>query len=105
MQAALAPRNATYPPVPTFTGATAGGTVATNAAGAATFKYGSTRAWVEALTVVLANGDALDLVRGQCRSRDGRFVIVCEESEIRVPVPSYRMPHVPKQSAGYFAAS
>ena len=104
MQAALAPRNATYPPVPTFTGATAGGTVATNAAGAATFKYGSTRAWVEALTVVLANGDALDLVRGQCHSRDGRFVIVCEESEIRVPVPSYRLPHVPKQSAGYFAA-
>ena len=35
-----------YPPVPTFTGAFVGGVVATNAAGAATFKYGTTRDWV-----------------------------------------------------------
>src|SRR5262245_65505238 len=33
-----------YPPVPTFMGAFVGGIVATNAAGAATFKYGTTRA-------------------------------------------------------------
>src|SRR5256885_1283731 len=30
-----------YPPAPTFAGATVGGTVATNAAGATTFKYGT----------------------------------------------------------------
>ena len=36
-----------YPPVPTFLGATVGGTIATNAAGAATFKYGTTRDWVD----------------------------------------------------------
>ncbi len=32
-----------YPPAPTFRGAFVGGTVSTNAAGAATFKYGTTR--------------------------------------------------------------
>ena len=54
-----------YPPVPTHDAAFIGGAVATNAAGAATFKYGSTRSWVRGLTVVLASGDVLDLARGE----------------------------------------
>jgi len=54
----------------TFDGATVGGTVATDAAGAATFKYGTTRAWVRRLTVVLANGDVLDIERGQVTASD-----------------------------------
>ena len=58
MQDALTQTGAWFPPAPTFTGACAGGIVATNAAGAATFKYGSVREWVDALTVVLADGDA-----------------------------------------------
>ena len=61
----LATRGARYPPVPTYTGATVGGVVATNAAGAATFKYGSTRDWVRALTVVLPCGEVIDLERGE----------------------------------------
>ena len=55
LDAALARAGRYYPPAPTFTGAFVGGTVATNAAGAATFKYGATRDWVAALTVVLAD--------------------------------------------------
>ena len=94
---------ATYPPRPTFTGAFAGGCVATNAAGAATFKYGSTRDWVEALTVVLANGEVLDLARGQCTASDGGFLIHTSSGQVRVPVPTYTMPNVTKRSAGYFA--
>src|SRR4051812_1769899 len=94
-----------YPPVPTFTGAFAGGIVATNAAGAATFKYGATREWVRALTVVLANGDVLDVVRGRTRAHaDGFFEIVLSDRTARVPVPRYTMPDVAKTSAGYFAA-
>jgi D-lactate dehydrogenase (cytochrome) len=94
-----------YPPVPTFTGAFAGGIVATNAAGAATFKYGTTRDWVRALTVVLANGDVLDLERGRTTAHaDGYFEIALSDRLARVPVPRYRMPDVPKVSAGYFAA-
>lgn len=94
---------ATYPPRPTFAGAFAGGSVATNAAGAATFKYGSTREWVEALTVVLANSEVLDLRRGDCTASDRGFLIQTSDREIYVPVPGYRMPAVSKRSAGYFA--
>ena len=43
LQESLHSRGQWYAPVPTFTGACVGGVVATNAAGAATFKYGPTR--------------------------------------------------------------
>jgi len=94
-----------YAPVPTFTGAFVGGVVATNAAGAATFKYGTTRRWVEGLTVVLACGHVLEIERGHTRAhpQDG-FEIVCPCGARRVSPGSYRMPAVPKCSAGYFAA-
>ena len=93
-----------YPPVPTFEGATVGGIVSTNAAGAATFKYGTTRDWVRRMTVMLANGELLDLERGQVRAVDDRFEIETSDGTIAVPVPTYRMPDVPKHSAGYHAA-
>jgi D-lactate dehydrogenase (cytochrome) len=105
LDAALARSGRYYPPVPTFTGAFAGGIVATNAAGAATFKYGTTRDWVKALTVVLASGDVLDVERGRTvADRDGNFQIVLSGHAVGIRVPRYRMPHVPKLSAGYFAA-
>ena len=64
LQEALTAKDAWYPPVPTYTGALVGGVVSTNAAGAATWKYGSTLDWVRGMTVVLASGDVLDLRRG-----------------------------------------
>ena len=90
LQRTLLPKRLYYPPVPTFDGAFVGGTIATNAAGAATFKYGSTRRWVQALTVVLASGRVLDLERGRGDTLD-------------VPWPSYAMPKVAKHSAGYYS--
>ena len=105
LQAALASRGAFYPPAPTFDGAFAGGVVSTNAAGAATFKYGTTRDWVRGLTVVLADGSVLDLARGQVRAHpDGYFEVITNLGAQRVPVATYAMPDVPKHSAGYFAA-
>jgi D-lactate dehydrogenase (cytochrome) len=104
LQQALSAEGLWYPPAPTYDGAFVGGTVATNAAGAATFKYGTTRAWVTGLTVVLADGTVLPLARGDiaaagldlhCETRSGRLAI---------RVPGYRMPDVPKLSAGYFAS-
>ena len=105
LQRTLAAVGLYYPPVPTYDGAFVGGTIATNAAGAATFKHGSTRRWVEALTLVLANGDVLDVVRGETMaSNAGWFEIESTTGDLRrVPVPSYRMPDVPKLSAGYYA--
>ena len=94
-----------YPPSPTFTGAFVGGTVATNAAGAATFKYGTTRDWVSALTLVLPTGDVLDVERGATRAdADGCFELRLADRTIHLNVPHYRMPALPKLSAGYFAA-
>jgi D-lactate dehydrogenase (cytochrome) len=105
LDAALARAGRHYPPVPTFTGAFVGGIVATNAAGAATFKYGTTRDWVRALTVVLADGDVLDVERGRTvADSDGGFDIVLARRTARVRVPRYTMPAVPKVSAGYFAS-
>ncbi len=105
LDAALAASGKHYPPVPTFTGAFAGGIVATNAAGAATFKYGTTRDWVRALTVVLSNGEVLDIERGQTiANADGYFEIALSDRVVRFRVPRYTMPAVPKLSAGYFAA-
>jgi len=94
-----------YPPGPTFMGAYVGGIIATNAAGAATFKYGTTRDWVIALTVVLPGGEVLDIARGAVIAHDdGYFEILLSDRTIRVPVPRYRMPQTAKLSAGYFAA-
>src|SRR5882672_2989287 len=110
LDAALATFGKWYPPVPTFTGAFVGGIVATNAAGAATFKYGTTRDWVRALTVVLPGGEVLDVERGATRAHpDGYFEIDLDVASgvsgrrSRVPIPHYQMPRVPKVSAGYFA--
>jgi D-lactate dehydrogenase (cytochrome) len=105
LQRTLGAANLYYPPVPTFEGAFVGGTIATNAAGAATFKYGSTRAWVEALTIVLATGELLDVWRGEIVANDdGKLVIPrAETTAITIGVPSYVMPSVPKLSAGFFA--
>ena len=115
MDEALAARGAWFPPAPTYTGAFAGGIVATNAAGAATFKYGSVRGWVEALTLVLADGSELAIERGKVRARDGVLIVppglwpaldparAREGRSYEISVPTYRMPAVPKRSAGYHA--
>ena len=92
MQDALARTGAWFPPVPTFTGAFAGGIVATNAAGAATFRHGAVRPWVQAMTVVLADGRTLAIERGKTRA-----------DSLGIPIPAYRMPQVAKVSAGYYA--
>jgi D-lactate dehydrogenase (cytochrome) len=105
MQEALAAVGAWFPPAPTFTGACAGGIVATNAAGAATFKYGSTRSWVERATIVLADGSIVELQRGRAVETDGRIRLETRSGRVSIPVPRYQMPQVAKCSAGYYAGA
>ncbi|MGE3275039.1 MAG: FAD-binding oxidoreductase [Vicinamibacterales bacterium] len=105
LQDALGGRGLFFPPVPTYAGATVGGVVSTNAAGAATFKYGPVRPWVEALTVVLASGDVLDLTRGEVVADADGFVLETSRGRVAVPIRSLSMPDVPKCSAGYYLAS
>jgi D-lactate dehydrogenase (cytochrome) len=103
IQETLARHGAWFPPAPTFTGALAGGIVATNAAGAATFRHGAVRPWVQALTVVLADGSELAVRRGERRARGRQLAVPTAGGAVDVPVPSYRMPDVVKRSAGYHA--
>ncbi len=92
-----------FPPVPTYLGAFAGGAVATCAAGAATFKYGTVRDWVDGVTVVLAGGEVIEVARGQCTaSPQGTFEIETAAEVRTVRLPSLAMPNVAKCSAGYF---
>jgi D-lactate dehydrogenase (cytochrome) len=106
LDATLAAAGKWYPPAPTFMGALVGGVIATNAAGAATFKYGATREWIERISVVLANGDVLDIGRGQFTAdAAGGFDVIASNGTTRLAMPTYRMPAVPKVSAGYFAAA
>lgn len=103
IQEALAARGAWFPPVPTFTGAFAGGIVATNAAGAATFRHGPVRPWVSEITIVLADGSEVTVRRGEIRADEGTLPVPTAGGTVRVPVPAYRMPRVVKASAGYYA--
>src|SRR5918999_1492532 len=65
LNAAAAPHQLRLPPDPSSGAwATLGGMVSTNAAGARSVRYGSVRPWVEALTLVTADGELLTLRRG-----------------------------------------
>ncbi len=94
-----------YPPDPTEWSCQIGGTVATNASGARSFKYGATREFVQRLKVVLANGDVAHIRRGEYVSSDvGRIAVKTEQgSVIEVKVPTYLRPNVRKNVSGYFS--
>ena len=92
-----------YPPDPTEWSCQIGGTVATNASGARSFKYGATRRYVEGLRVVLANGETLRLKRGEIFSAGGEMQLVTEQgTSITVKLPSYPQLDVRKNVSGYF---
>jgi D-lactate dehydrogenase (cytochrome) len=88
-----------YPPDPTERGCFLGGTVATNASGARTFKYGPTRNYIEGLKLVLASGEVLALRRGE---KD--FLKLLSEHGCKIPLPNYRPPATRKNAAGYFVS-
>ena len=94
-----------YPPDPTETSASLGGTVATNASGARSFRYGATRDWVRGIRVMLVNGEFVDIPRGKYfASPEGCFTIYDSRgSDYVVRVPDHTMPHT-KNTAGLFTA-
>ncbi|MEZ4318182.1 MAG: FAD-binding oxidoreductase [Myxococcota bacterium] len=87
-QSAIEATGRFYPPDPTSRhDCTLGASIATNASGARSFKYGPTRRWVEALEVVLADGTVLTADRHTPIPSDW-------------PVPRWTEPSV-KTAAGY----
>jgi D-lactate dehydrogenase (cytochrome) len=92
-----------YPVDPTERTAQIGGTVATNASGSRSLRFGPTRNRVTGLRAVLMDGSVLDLKRGTVVSADGRpFRISHEGRTVDVPAPGYEWPDV-KNTAGYFS--
>lgn len=83
-----------YPPDPTEKTAFLGGTVATNASGARSLRFGPTRNWINRLRVVLSTGEVLELKRGDC------FAGARNDAFKKISV-SYKMPDV-KNAAGYY---
>ncbi len=96
-----------YPPDPTEWSCQIGGNVATNASGARSFKYGSTRDFVERIEIVLADGDKLSLRRGDAfANADGKIELVTASgTKITARVPTYRRPNVRKNVSGYYNAA
>jgi D-lactate dehydrogenase (cytochrome) len=95
-------RSLFYPPDPTEKNCYIGGTVATNASGEKTFKYGPTRNYVLALNIILANGETLKLQRGQNFAEGNLLSLITEEgTKFEISVPDYNMPDV-KNASGYY---
>ncbi|MDX6612775.1 MAG: hypothetical protein QOD75_1961 [Blastocatellia bacterium] len=106
LQRAVAAEKLFYPPDPTETTCFLGGTIATNASGSRTFKYGATRNYVERLQLALATGDVLDIHRGELRAAANGQIRISTSSGrvIKAQLPSYRMPATRKHAAAYYVA-
>lgn len=93
--------NLFYPPDPTEKNCSIGGTAATNASGARTLKYGPTRNWISSLKIFLANGEILNLSRGQVTAKKLKFDFTINSKVYKIYLPVFNMPNV-KNAAGYF---
>ncbi len=87
-----------YPPNPTETNASIGGTLATNASGSRSYKFGVTRDFVNAVDFALVDGRRVLVKRGQKISTPLRLD---DGSEISFPSITYSSPNC-KNTAGYY---
>jgi FAD/FMN-containing dehydrogenase len=106
LNAAAAPYGLRLPPDPSSgQWASLGGMVSTNAAGARSVRYGSVRSWVEALTIVTADGDVVTLRRGKTRPESAALARFDREAApaiaAAVPLIAARFPQTRKNSSGY----
>ena len=86
LQAEAARTGQFYAPDPTERTASIGGTIATNASGSRSFRYGSTRRHILRLRVALMDGRVLDVRRGD---------------KVDFEVPELPLPNTTKNTAGY----
>ncbi len=87
-----------YPPNPTETLASLGGTLATNASGSRSYKFGVTRDYVVQADIVLADGGTVTLSRGTLISEP---LLLDDGREISFPEIEYVSPAC-KNAAGYY---
>lgn len=88
-----------FPPLPASADrCSIGGMIANNAAGARSFRYGATREWIEALEVVLPNGDTMRLDRTSTEALPFRQL---HQELTQAELPLGEWPAVQKNSSGY----
>lgn len=86
-----------YPPNPTETWASIGGTFATNASGARSYKFGVTRDYILSADVALVNGQTVSLSRNLGVAEP---LILGDGSRLHFPTVQYQSPNC-KNAAGY----
>ncbi len=93
-----------FPTDPTEASACLGGMAACNASGARSYAYGPMRPHVTGLHVVLADGDLLELHRGEVFAQGRRLSLVTVQGRtLELDLPDYTMPKT-KNASGYFVA-
>ncbi len=93
-----------YPPDPTEMSAQLGGTVATNASGSRSFKFGPTRDHIQSISMVLANGETVTITRNIEKFNNGSCSFVTDQgTTIVIPQMNYRSVNL-KNASGYFSA-
>src|SRR5215210_5078502 len=107
LNGAAAPLKLRLPPDPSSgRWATLGGMAATNAAGARSVRYGSVRRWIEGITLVTADGDAIQLHRGPATRPSSsatlnRFADAAPGIHAAAPLIRSHFPQTRKNSSGY----
>lgn len=91
-----------YPPDPTEKNCSVGGTIANNASGAKSFKYGPTRNFIIELDIILPDGDQLLLKRNSHFAKNLNLTLQTISGNIfSFEIPQINLP-LTKNAAGYF---
>lgn len=91
-----------YPPDTTEWSSFIGGNVATNASGARSFKYGSTRDYVKGMEVVLSDGSVLDLDSSQLSNNNLTWELLLNSGKVKVSAKDiFPKLNVSKNSVGF----
>ncbi|MCW8818321.1 MAG: FAD-binding oxidoreductase, partial [Ignavibacteriaceae bacterium] len=95
-------KNLYYPPDPTELNCFIGGTVATNASGSKTFKYGPTRDFILGMEIVLPTGLILKLNRGENFAKKNNLILKTNSGKTyKLNLPEMKSIQT-KNAAGYF---
>lgn len=104
-QKAVESKKLFYPSDPTEWSCQLGGTVATNASGSRSFKYGATRKYVKRLEIVLPTGEIINLNRGDHFAAPGEILelpISDNAKTLKIKLPTYDLPDTRKNTSGYY---
>lgn len=89
-----------YPIDPTELDGSIGGNIACNSSGPRTFKYGPTRDWVRRLDIVLADGQGMDITRGEFKAEGRRMTFPAGRELYSFEIPGYDFNRRVKNATG-----